>query len=403
MNGDWPQVPIGTIADIYDGPHATPKPSTEGPVFLGIGNLTEDGRLDLREMRHISEAEYPKWTRRVTPQEGDIVFTYEASLNRYAIIPPGFRGCLGRRVALIRPDLSRVDRDYLFYYLFSDEWRRTIARNLLSGATVDRIPIEKFPSFPVQLPPLPAQQQIAITLGSVDRLIRVNERRIELLEEMFRVAYLATPSEAGQGNGSSDTSLPAGWNTKLLGDMAIEKRVSVSPDDVDSTTPYVGLEHIPRRTIALTEWGAAGSVQSSKLRFEIGDILFAKIRPYLYKVAVAPVAGVCSSDTIVIAAKDSRDFGLVLRTVSSPDFVDYASQTAQGTKMPRANWKVLAKWPVVVPSADRLECLNALAEDVVAQIRNLVHTNRALGQMKLAISPSLLSGRIEIPEGKQGA
>jgi type I restriction enzyme S subunit len=32
---------------LYDGPHATPKPSEDGPVFLGIGNITEDGKLDL--------------------------------------------------------------------------------------------------------------------------------------------------------------------------------------------------------------------------------------------------------------------------------------------------------------------------------------------------------------------
>jgi type I restriction enzyme S subunit len=40
--------------------------------------------------------------RRVLPRPGDIVFTYEATLNRYAIIPEGFRARLGRRLALIR-------------------------------------------------------------------------------------------------------------------------------------------------------------------------------------------------------------------------------------------------------------------------------------------------------------
>ena len=28
------------VAGIYDGPHATPQPSGEGPVFLGIKNVT---------------------------------------------------------------------------------------------------------------------------------------------------------------------------------------------------------------------------------------------------------------------------------------------------------------------------------------------------------------------------
>ena len=31
---------------IYDGPHATPKEADDGPIFLGIKNLTENGFLD---------------------------------------------------------------------------------------------------------------------------------------------------------------------------------------------------------------------------------------------------------------------------------------------------------------------------------------------------------------------
>ena len=63
--------------------------------FLGIKNVTDDGRLDLTEIRHIAEDDYASWTRRVEPATNDLVFTYEATLNRYAIIPQGFRGCLG--------------------------------------------------------------------------------------------------------------------------------------------------------------------------------------------------------------------------------------------------------------------------------------------------------------------
>jgi type I restriction enzyme S subunit len=150
----WKRVPIEQAYEgLYDGPHATPKPSTEGPVFLGIGNITDGGQLDLSSVRHISEAEFPAWTRRVTPRAGDIVFTYEATLNRYAIIPRGFRGCLGRRLALIRTEPSSVYRNFLFLYFFSADWRETITRNMLSGATVERIPLSKFPTFPINLPP----------------------------------------------------------------------------------------------------------------------------------------------------------------------------------------------------------------------------------------------------------
>ena len=106
------------MAEFHDGPHATPPVANSGGVYLGITNLTEDGHLDLGTIRHIDQSQIEKWTKRVTPREGDIVFSYEATLHRYAIIPPGFYGALGRRLALIRVDDDVIDRRFLLY-LFS--------------------------------------------------------------------------------------------------------------------------------------------------------------------------------------------------------------------------------------------------------------------------------------------
>src|SRR5713226_6046366 len=168
---NWKSVPIETVyLGLYDGPHATPKPALNGPVFLGIKNITDDGKLDLSDIRHIAEEDFSEWTRRVIPRPGDIVFTYEATLNRYAIIPKGFRGCLGRRIALIRPNPERVVSRYLFYYFFGDEWRRTIANNMILGSTVDRIPLIAFPKFKVQVPSPPIQRAIAAILSAYDDL-----------------------------------------------------------------------------------------------------------------------------------------------------------------------------------------------------------------------------------------
>lgn len=184
---------VGPIKDvclgIYDGPHATPKESDVGPVFLGIKNVTKDGRLDLSEIRHVSEQEFPQWTRRVVPRKDDIVFSYEATLHLYALIPEGFRGCLGRRMALVRPDTTKVVPRFLHYYFLSPAWKALMLSNVMTGATVDRIPIARFPNFEVRLPRLSAQQRIADTLSAYDDLIENNRRRIALLEQSARLLY----------------------------------------------------------------------------------------------------------------------------------------------------------------------------------------------------------------------
>ena len=76
MKSELKKVPIENLCiGIYDGPHATPPKSDSGAVFLGISNFS-NGRLDLSNIRYISENDLPKWTKRVTPKAHDIVFSY---------------------------------------------------------------------------------------------------------------------------------------------------------------------------------------------------------------------------------------------------------------------------------------------------------------------------------------
>jgi type I restriction enzyme S subunit len=247
---EWERVPINSVYHaLYDGPHATPKPSTEGPVFLGIKNITEDGRLDLSDVRHISEEDFSTWTRRVLPQAGDIVFTYEATLNRYAMIPEGFRGCLGRRLALIRPNPDKICPRFLYYSFFGEDWRRTIARNTLSGSTVDRIPLTTFPTFKISLPPNSTQEKIVDILSAYDDLIENNTRRIAILEEMARSLYrewfgnFRYPGHEQVAMVDSVLGpVPAGWEVTKLGAVAelVYGRALRADDRIDGVVPVYG-------------------------------------------------------------------------------------------------------------------------------------------------------------------
>jgi len=226
MRAKWNTVPISELYDgLYDGPHATPMTSDSGPVFLGIKNVTDDGHLDMSDIRHIAEEDFARWTRRVEPKPGDIVFTYEATLNRYAIIPEGFRGCLGRRMALIRTDAKKVDAGFLFYYFFSPAWREVIKKNMMTGATVDRIPLITFPNFPVSVPPLPVQRRIAGILSAYDELMENSQRRIRLLEAMARALYrewfvhFRFPGHEKHPRVASPLGdIPQGWEVKTVAD-----------------------------------------------------------------------------------------------------------------------------------------------------------------------------------------
>ena len=227
VSAEWTEWTMSDImVEFYDGPHATPPESESGAVYLGIKNITDDGHLDLSRVRCIGESDYATWTKRVEPRAGDLVFTYEATLHRYAVLPPGFRGTLGRRIALIRPRPDRVETRYLHYVFLSPQWRRTIEQRVNIGSTVDRIPLTEFPDYPIALPPLEYQGRVVRVLGAFSALMENNRRRIEILEEMARLLYREWFVHF-RFPGHEDVELvdsvlgpiPKGWEARRLGDL----------------------------------------------------------------------------------------------------------------------------------------------------------------------------------------
>ncbi|ALT77930.1 restriction endonuclease subunit S [Paucibacter sp. KCTC 42545] len=150
----WHFAPLREMVHgVYDGPHATPPEAHEGGVFLGIKNLTGTS-LDLSDVRHISEADWSQWTKRVTPRHGDIVFSYEATLGFFAMVPPGLRCCLGRRLALVRPLADSGTPHFWFHQFVAAPFQRLLDKHTIQGATVNRIALKSFPDLPVLVPPL---------------------------------------------------------------------------------------------------------------------------------------------------------------------------------------------------------------------------------------------------------
>lgn len=186
---EWIEVSLGELGEIFDGPHATPTRRDAGPYFLNIASL-KDGRLDLSESDHVSPEDFDRWTRRVTPQEGDLLFAYETRLGEAALMPAGIKACLGRRMALIRPRREMIDPRFFLYLYLSPQMKRTISMHAVHGATVDRIPLKTMSSWTLRVPPMKTQRAIAEVLGALDEKITANTKRwksgLEFLVARYR-------------------------------------------------------------------------------------------------------------------------------------------------------------------------------------------------------------------------
>ncbi|GAI21504.1 unnamed protein product, partial [marine sediment metagenome] len=231
-------------------------------------------------------------------------------------------------------------------------------------------------------------------------LLANNTHRMELLEESMRMFYrewFVNLRFPGYERVKITDGIPDGWKKIEIGDLVDEVRKSIHPEDVKPHTPYVGLGHIPRKSIALTDWGCAKDVSSNKYSFEHKDILFGKIRAYFHKVVFAPFFGICSSDTIIYRPKQEDWFSLVLVMASSEHFVAFASKTAkEGAKMPRANPKVMKQYPVLLPSKYLLDEFNKIAVPIVDQIENLIVSNQKLIEARNMLLPRLINGSIPV-------
>jgi type I restriction enzyme S subunit len=158
---------------------------------------------------------------------------------------------------------------------------------------------------------------------------------------------------------------------------------------------------MPRRCIALSEWGEAGDVGSAKSEMRIGEFLFGKLRPYFHKVGIVPVDGICSTDIVVVRPKSQPWAGFTLCVISSDPFVEHTDASSAGTKMPRTSWGDMARFEIALPPA----VLPAAFDDIAGPWRGVIvaniHQSRTLAALRDALLPKLMSGELRVRDAER--
>jgi type I restriction enzyme S subunit len=402
---EWRQCTLGDLVEIRHGYAFSGDyfGSSGTHIVLTPGNFFERGGFK-------DKGDSEKWYSGPVPAEYvlrkcDVIVAMteqaEGLLGSSAIVPESDRYLHNQRLGLIR--LRNVDAADLrfLYYLFNLQDVRNQIRASASGVKIRHTSPSRISEVRVNVPPIGAQRRIARILAAYDDLIDENMRRIQILDDMVRALYSEWFTAFRDSEGGAHTTregLPAGWTLTRLGDLAEETRRNVSKGALKVEASYVGLEHIPRRSLALDAWENLSELGSNKLEFKKGEVLFGKIRPYFHKVSVAPFDGVCSADTIVIRATQPDGYGLVVATVSSDAFVQHATVTSNGSKMPRANWSVLREYPVAVPDRVLAKRFTDFVTNVVSLQQNLVFQCMNLRQTRDLLLPRLLCGQLSLAE-----
>jgi type I restriction enzyme S subunit len=340
---------------------------------------------------------------------------------------------------LIRARIDTEIGDPLFYYYFfrSPLGRASIASIVeqvaaagIRGSDLARLSVPcpellEQQAIACICPELLEQQAIACILGTLDDKIEMNRRMNEMLEGMARAIFKSwfvdfdpvRAKAAGQQppglaphiadlfpdtfEASELGGIPKGWDIGTLGMIANEVRDIVQPAEIEPGTPYVALQHMPRRCIALNSWDMADDIASAKLRFKAGDILFGKLRPYFHKVGPAPLDGVCSTDIVVCRPQDDLWYSLALGHMSGDAFVAYTDSGSTGTKMPRTNWRYMSEFKIALPPSRVAAQFSEIVRPMINRIRHSIFEQQSLAALRDTLLPKLISGELCVPDAEK--
>ena len=428
---EWVEVAIGDLLDIehgyaFKGQFIHNDPQDQSDILLTPGNFAIGGGFRDDKFKYYAGIAPEGFV--LHPDDLLVTMTdlskESDTLGCPALVPSktdNRRYLHNQRLGKIKlKAINDVEFRYIYYVMCSRDYRNEILASC-TGTTVKHTSPERIKQYRFLLPPKEEQRAIAHVLGTLDDKVELNRRMNRTLEEMARAIFQDWFVDFGPTRAKMEGQepylppelwdlfpdelvdselgeIPAGWEVSELRRVSTFPVRTVKPHDFSSETPYIGLEHMPRRSLALNEWETAERITSNKLSFQKDEFLFGKLRPYFHKVGMAPIAGICSTDIVVVSPKTAVWSSFVLLCISTEEFVSYTDQTSNGTKMPRTSWKIMGQYKICLPPEPVAQAFQRTSQDLLTRISSNIHESHVLRKQRDTLLPHLFSGEVTTTE-----
>jgi len=153
------------------------------------------------------------------------------------------------------------------------------------------------------------------------------------------------------------------WPMTCLGEVASLERKSLLPEEIETGTSYLGLEHIESggRILGYQRVGA-GELQSNKFMFDPGTLLYGKLRPYLAKICIPNREGCCSTDILPIRPSQKLDISYLKHVLLWKPYVDKANSLCSGANLPRISPSSLLGIEIPLPPLEEQRRIAAILD-----------------------------------------
>ena len=316
-----------------------------GDVLIKYGSVLDVQKDDIPRIPHRCIEDFNG----ALLQDGDVIIadTAEDETTGKACEIGNLQGSAivsGLHTMVCRPR-NRMALGYLGYYLNSNAYHHQLLP-LMQGIKVlslSRSNIQKTSvSYPIAVK---EQQLIAYYFSQLDNLITLHQRKFEkltnvkksMLEKMFPQNGSSYPEIRFKG-------FTDPWEQRKFEEIAVRSSVICS----DDTLPRVEYEDIVSGTGRLNKDIYAKQSSKSGIVFHQGDVLYGKLRPYLQNWLLPTFDGLAVGDFWVLQPQNA-DSSFLYRLIQSRQFDEVANQST-GTKMPRADWKLVSKTVFSIPS-----------------------------------------------------
>ncbi|MFZ3574139.1 restriction endonuclease subunit S [Tenacibaculum finnmarkense] len=167
----WEVVKMGEISiKIGDGLHSTPKYVDNSNYYFVNGNNLINGKLIISEKtKCVSFEEFEKHNKNI--EISSILISINGTIGNLAFYN-GESVVFGKSACYISPDLSKINKYFLYYYFQTYRIKKYFA-NEVTGTTIKNLSLKTIRNTPIPLPPLQEQEKIASILSSVDEKLGV--------------------------------------------------------------------------------------------------------------------------------------------------------------------------------------------------------------------------------------
>lgn len=207
-----------------------------------------------------------------------------------------------------------------------------------------RIQFSTFEKIKADIPSLPEQEKIADFLSTYDRMIDIQSQRVETMKTRKKGLLQKIFSQEIRFKDDQGRDYPA-WEFELFGNIVARKSATAISN---SELPGVEYEDIVSGEGRLNKDIRKKECTKKGITFDVGDVLYGKLRPYLENWLLPNFRGIAIGDFWVLSSI-TMTAAYLYYYLQSEEFSKTAN-TSIGTKMPRADWKLVKAINMSVPS-----------------------------------------------------